>query len=68
MLTIRAKRSAWKMKVVLDYLAEYGEMGEKDLQKLPNMRPRPSPVTRQTMERGLIESGGRGASERYRLV
>lgn len=56
------------MKVVLDYLAEYGEMGEKDLQKLPNMRTRACPVTRQTMERGLIESGGRGASERYRLV
>lgn len=57
------------MKVVLDYLAEYGEMGEEELQELLNVkRTRAYLVARQIMEQGLIESSGRGASKRYRLA
>ena len=41
------------MKVVLDYLAEYGEMGEEELQELLNVkRTRAYLVARQIMEQG----------------
>lgn len=57
------------MKVVLDYLAEYGEMGEEDLQKLLNVkRTRAYLVAHQMMERGLIESSSRGVAKRYRMA
>lgn len=59
------------MKVVLDYLAEYGEMGEETLKELLNMkRTCTYLVAHQMMERGLIESSSssRGAAKRYRLA
>ena len=50
-------------------MAEYGEIGEEALKELLNVkRTRACPVACQMMERGLIESSGRGATERHRLV
>lgn len=57
-----------QMKAVLEYLAEYKEMGDEELQELLNVkRTRAYLVARQMIEQGLITSSGRGASKRYRL-
>lgn len=57
-----------QMKMILDYLSEYGEAGEEELQELLNVkRTRAYLVTRQMTEAGLIESSGRGLAKRYRL-
>lgn len=57
-----------QMKAVLDYLAEYGEMKEEELQELLNVkRTRAYLVARQMCEADLIVATGRGANKRYRL-
>lgn len=57
-----------QMEAVLEYLAEYKEMGDEELQELLNVkRTRAYLVARQMIEQGLITSSGRGASKRYRL-
>ena len=57
-----------QMKSVMDYLAEYGEMSDEDLQELLNIKKtRSYLLSRQMNESGLIEIIGRGAGKRYRL-
>ena len=57
-----------QMKNVMDYLAEYGEMTDEDLQELLNIKKtRAYLLARQMHENGLIEIIGRGAAKKYRL-
>ena len=57
-----------QMKTVMDYLAEYGEMTNEDLQELLNIKKtRAYLLARQMHENGLIEIIGRGAAKKYRL-
>ena len=57
-----------QMKVVLDYIAEYGEMTDEELQELLNIKKtRAYLLTRQMSESGLIEIEGRGAGKKYKL-
>ena len=57
-----------QMKIVLDYLKEYGEMRDEDLQELLHIKKtRAYLLTRQMNEEGLIEVVGRGAEKKYRL-
>ena len=56
------------MRRVLDYLREYDEMSDEELQELLNIRrTRAYLLTRQMSEDGLIEIVDRGAARRYRL-
>ncbi len=57
-----------QMKTVIDYLSEYGEMSDEDLQELLNIKKtRAYLLARQMNEYGLIDIIGRGAGKRYRL-
>ena len=57
-----------QMKIVLDYLKEYGEMRDEELQELLHIKKtRAYLLTRQMNEEGLIEVVGRGAEKKYRL-
>lgn len=57
-----------QMKTVIDYLEEYGEMSEEDLQELLSIkRTRSYLLARQMHEAGLIEVTGHGAKKRYQL-
>lgn len=57
-----------QMKTVLDYLSEYGELGEEELQELLNVkRTRAYLVARQMCEADLIVASGRGVNKKYRL-
>ena len=57
-----------QMKTVLDYLTEYGEMADEDLQELLNVKKtRAYLLARQMSENGLIEIVGRGATKKYKL-
>ncbi len=57
-----------QMKTVLDYLAEYGEMTDEDLQELLNIKKtRAYLLARQMNENDLIEIIGRGAAKKYKL-
>lgn len=57
-----------QMKTVMDYLAEYGEMTDEDLQALLNIKKtRAYLLARQMNENGLIEIIGRGAAKKYQL-
>ncbi|MCD8097385.1 MAG: putative DNA binding domain-containing protein [Lachnospiraceae bacterium] len=57
-----------QMKTVLDYLAEYGEMTDADLQELLNIKKtRAYLLARQMSDNGLIDIVGRGAAKKYRL-
>ena len=57
-----------QMKTVLDYLAEYGEMTDEDLQELLNVKKtRAYLLARQMRENGLIEVVGRGVGKKYKL-
>ena len=57
-----------QMKMVLDYLTEYGEMSDEDLQELLNVKKtRAYLLARQMNENGLIEIVGRGTEKKYRL-
>lgn len=56
-----------QMKTVLDYLAEYGEMSDEDLQELLSIKKtRAYLLSRQMNEMGLIEVIGKGSAKRYR--
>lgn len=57
-----------QMKTVIDYLAEYGEMTDEDLQDLLNIKKtRAYLLARQMHENGLIDIIGRGAAKKYKL-
>ncbi len=57
-----------QMKIVLDYLKEYEEITDEELQELLNIkRTRTYLLTRQMKEVGLITSTGRGTDKRYQL-
>ena len=57
-----------QMKTVIDYLAEYGEMTDEDLQELLNVKKtRAYLLARQMNENGLIDIIGRGAAKKYKL-
>lgn len=57
-----------QMKTVMDYLAEYGEMTDEDLQELLNIKKtRAYLLARQMHENGLIDIIGRGANKKYKL-
>lgn len=57
-----------QMRTVLDYLREYGEICDEDLQELLNIKKtRAYLLTRQMSEEGLIEIVGRGPTKKYRL-
>lgn len=57
-----------QMKEVIDYLTEYGEMTDEDLQELLNVKKtRAYLLARQMHENGLIEIVGRGAGKKYIL-
>ena len=57
-----------QMKTVMDYLTEYGEMTDEDLQELLNIKKtRAYLLARQMNENGLIEIIGRGATKKYIL-
>lgn len=57
-----------QMKIVMDYLDEYGEMTDEDVQELLNIKKtRAYLLVRQMNERGLIDIIGRGADKKYRL-
>ena len=57
-----------QMKTVMDYLAEYGEMTDEDLQELLNIKKtRAYLLARQMHENGLIEIIGRGVNKKYKL-
>ena len=56
-----------QMKMVMDYLAEYGEMTDEDLQELLNIKKtRAYLLARQMNESGLIDIVGRGAAKKYK--
>ena len=57
-----------QMKIVLDYLKEYGEMRDEELQELLHIKKtRAYLLTRQMSEEGLIEIVGRGAEKKFKL-
>ena len=57
-----------QMKIVLDYLKEYGEMNDEDLQELLNIKKtRAYMLTRRMSEDGLIVISGRGATKKFKL-
>lgn len=57
-----------QMRILLDYLKEYQEITDSDLQELLNIKKtRAYLLTRQMSEDGLIEISGRGATKKYRL-
>ena len=57
-----------QMKIVLDYLKEYSEMRDEELQELLHIKKtRAYLLTRQMSEEGLIEVVGGGAEKTYRL-
>ncbi len=71
-LTVAAEKPSTEitsqMKIVLDYLAEYQEMTEEELQELLNIKKtRAYLLARQMSENGLIDIIGRGAEKKYKL-
>ena len=57
-----------QIKTVLDYLAEYGELTDEELQDLLNIKKtRAYLIARDMNENGLIDIIGRGKDKRYRL-
>ena len=57
-----------QMKTVMDYLAEYGEMTDEDLQELLNIKKtRAYLLSRQMNENGLIDIIGRGAGKKISI-
>ncbi|MGN1414891.1 MAG: RNA-binding domain-containing protein [Anaerovoracaceae bacterium] len=57
-----------QMKTVMDYLEEYGEMTDEDLQELLNIKKtRAYLLARQMNENGLIDVIGRGTAKKYKL-
>jgi ATP-dependent DNA helicase RecG len=57
-----------QMKTVIDYLTEYGEISDEELQELLNIKKtRAYLLTRQMNERNMIDIIGRGATKKYKL-
>ena len=57
-----------QMQTVLNYLDEYGEISEQELQELLNLkRTRAYIIARQMSEAGLIVINGRGVNKKYKL-
>lgn len=57
-----------QMKTVLDYLAQYDEITDEDLQELLGIKKtRAYLLTRQMNEAGLIDIVGKGAEKKYKL-
>lgn len=57
-----------QMRLVLDYLSDYGEMGDEDIQDILNVkRTRAYMIARQMIDMGLINCKGRGTGKRYYL-
>lgn len=57
-----------QIRTVLEYLREYNEMTDEDLQELLNVKKtRSYLLARQMSEDGLIEIVGKGAAKKYRL-
>lgn len=57
-----------QMKTVVDYLSEYGEMSDEDLQELLSIKKtRAYLLARQMNEDGLVDIIGRGTGKKYRL-
>lgn len=58
-----------QMKTVMDYLTEYGEMTDEELQELLNIKKtRSYLLARQMYEHGLIDIIGRGSAKKYKLT
>lgn len=56
-----------QFRMILDYLSEYGEIGDDELQELLDVkRTRAYILTRQMAEAGLIDIVGRGINKKYR--
>lgn len=56
-----------QMKIVLDYIAEYGEITDEELQELLNVKKtRAYLIARQMNENGLIKIEGRGIGKKYK--
>lgn len=65
---LRGGDNVCNMKMVIDYLNEYGEITEENLQKLLNIKKtRAYLLTCQMSENGLIDIIGRGAAKKYKL-
>ena len=57
-----------QMKTILEYLKEYDEISDDELQELLNIRKTRSYIlTREMQEKGLIDIIGKGPAKRYRL-
>ena len=57
-----------QIRTVVDYLQEYGEMSDEELQELLNIKKtRSYLLARQMSDEGLIEIIGRGPTKKYRL-
>ncbi len=57
-----------QMKIVIDYLAEYGEITDEYLREFLNIKkPRAYLLARQMQENGLIDSIGRGITKKYEV-
>ena len=57
-----------QMKTILDYLYEYGEITDEEIQELLNIkRARSYLLSRHMNEIGLIETIGRGHTKKYKL-
>ena len=57
-----------QMKTVMDYLEEYSEMTDEDLQELLNIKKtRAYLLARQMNENGLIDVIDRGTAKKYKL-
>lgn len=58
-----------QMKIVIDYLTEYGEMTDEELQELLNIKKtRAYLLSRQMHENGLLAIIGKGSSKKYTLA
>lgn len=57
-----------QMQMVIDYLRDYDEIADNDLQELLNIKEtRAYVLTRQMAKMGLINISGRGKSRKYQL-
>ena len=58
-----------QMQAVLEYMAEYGDMTDEDLQRLLSIKgTRSYLLSRKMSEEGLIDIVGRGTNKKYRLA
>lgn len=58
-----------QMRTVLEYLSEYGEITDNEIQELLNIKKtRAYLLTRQMHENGLIDIIGKGADKKYKII